>query len=45
MILEQLDNHKPELNLYTELIPFTKISLKWITGLNIKSKNYKTSKI
>ena len=29
---------KKKENLPTDLIPFTKINLKWITDLNVKSK-------
>lgn len=41
MVLEQQEVHMPKKNLDTNLIPFTKITSKWITDLNIKHKTIK----
>ena len=41
MVLEQLDIHLQNMNLDTDLIPFTKINSEWIIGLYLKWKTIK----
>lgn len=46
VVLERLDIHVPK-NLrktFTDLTPFMKTNSKWVTDLNQKMQNYKTSR-
>ena len=38
MVLEQVEIHRPKMNLYKGLIPFAKINSKYITDLTIKGR-------